>query len=175
MIPTLNDIAMTEEERAEVDAYPTRPGWDAFTGHGRVNVGAAVEAVIDGAIPPGVRLTGPVWFSHHDDTVDVTGRVEGAAAWRLEMGHGLEPEVWQPVANGTGPVDGHLATVDHERKELVLRRSAASFKTSLSRLAATRGYLGLGTFLASHAPEHAAEDFARADDYRIVCASPDAS
>ena len=114
---TVDDVAFTEEELELAETYPAAEGWDAFYGAGRVNVGRAVERVVDGDIPP-VADIDQDWFTwvHPDDGLEVSGLVDAprdaVASWRLSWGRGAEPASWTEVASGTEAVDGVLGSVD---------------------------------------------------------------
>jgi hypothetical protein len=108
---TVDDVALNEEDRAAVNTLPSMPGWDAFYGYGRLNLGAAVERVVDGELGPELVLTGPEWFSWQEETVALTGLVN-ADTWTVSMGQGMEPQVWETVYSGEGDAEGHLATLD---------------------------------------------------------------
>ncbi|MBT3217968.1 MAG: S8 family serine peptidase [Proteobacteria bacterium] len=116
---TADDVFLTEEERETAGAYPSKEGWDAFYGYGRVNLGRAVQAVYAGEIPPIARITAPRWFTFVDTkgpAIEVTGVVEAprsaVESWSLQVGFGAEPSSWEEVASGSGPVTGLLASVD---------------------------------------------------------------
>ncbi len=81
------------------------PGFDTFSGYGRVNASAAVahepplEALLLG---PSAR---PIPVS---DPVEVLGRVQGPGlvSWRLEYGVGTFPSTWTTIASSAIPVAG---------------------------------------------------------------------
>ncbi|TNE90161.1 MAG: hypothetical protein EP330_08875 [Deltaproteobacteria bacterium] len=111
---TAFDVNLSEAEREEANTYPSKPGWDAFYGYGRADLGAAVEAVFAGDIPPTAEITSPEWFHWVEGSVSVDARItarDGIDSWVLELGQGAEPESWSEVASGSGAVDGHLADV----------------------------------------------------------------
>jgi hypothetical protein len=90
---------------------PSQLGWDQHFGYGRVNLGAAVNAVKLGAggIPPQARLFNPPWFSMIDpvtqQNVPLTGYL--AANW-----HGAAPFRWTvQVGPGIEPTDAQFVTV----------------------------------------------------------------
>lgn len=122
LIHTVDDVAMTEEERETFRGYPSAEGWDAFYGYGRVNAARAVEAVAAGEIPPIVSIDSPGWFDTFDPlsvtALPVRARVSaersGGYTWALEAGRGVDPREWEQVASGEGtePFDGELATLD---------------------------------------------------------------
>jgi hypothetical protein len=105
--------------------YATQPGWDQFTGYGRVNVRSAVARVAAGDIPPEAELDAPDWFAPlypaRDGAFVVRGRAAAARAsgytWRVQIAYGIQPQEgdWVDVvpfgAPATAPVDGVLATV----------------------------------------------------------------
>ena len=113
---TADDVVFTDAELEIARTYPAAEGWDAFYGAGRVNVGRAVEAVVDGEIPPLAALDMD-WFSWHsaDETLSVTGTVaaprDAVASWTLSWGRGAEPETWTEVASGTEEVAGELGAL----------------------------------------------------------------
>jgi hypothetical protein len=104
--PNLNTISHRLDLSPVVDTkpYPARKGYDEFYGYGRLNARAAVQAVKDSAIPPGVSIESPDWWSQLDPakaTIDVRGHVDGS---RLSAGYtcavlvapGVQPD------NGSG-------------------------------------------------------------------------
>ncbi|MFT7519023.1 MAG: hypothetical protein ACI9MC_001159, partial [Kiritimatiellia bacterium] len=113
---TATDIHLSDDERARAKALPSKEGWDAYHGYGRLDLGSAIEAVYDGELPPSVKLIGPRWFSHATDAVVVSARIEAPGAaierWTIEVGTGMEPDDWSEVASGSGEQDGDLATID---------------------------------------------------------------
>ena len=117
---TADDVAKSEAERAESNAYPSEPGWDPFYGYGRVNAASAVEAVAAGAVPPSVRVIGPAWFEPIDVLATVALDVEidasrsGGFSWVVEAGQGDAPGTWSTVASGSegSRFDGTLTEVD---------------------------------------------------------------
>ena len=58
--------------------YPTTPGWDQFTGFGRINANKAVRLVAAGKIPGEADITAPRWWQSlgTTGTVPVLGRVD---------------------------------------------------------------------------------------------------
>jgi len=119
MIQTVDDVFSSDEEIERSKAYPSKDGWDAFYGYGRVNVGAAVEALVDGEIPPVVSVDAPAWYAIFDPAVSPEVVIEGRLSARtasfsyvVEYGLGHEPSDWTELASetATAPVDGVLAT-----------------------------------------------------------------
>ncbi|MFM2244139.1 MAG: hypothetical protein RL071_213 [Pseudomonadota bacterium] len=107
---------------AEPRWYPTKAGWDRYSGYGRINAARAVEAALSGQIPPEADLRAPGFFRVIDPTRTPTLRVEGRAAaprssvarWSLEAAPKEEPDAadWVEVASGSGAVDGLVAEVE---------------------------------------------------------------
>ena len=126
LIAHADDVDVPEADRAVAAAWPSKPGWDAFFGYGRANVGRAVEAVFAGDIPPTARLEAPAWFTWAGDgkAVEVHGNIEAprsaVASWTLEVGAGLEPADWTLVGEGAEATRGVLATVDLPRSTAAL-------------------------------------------------------
>lgn len=121
LLQTALDANHSEDEVDRTGIYPTGPGWDPFTGYGRLNVDAAVQALLDGDIPPWLRIDDPGWFLSVDvaqSTLEVRGTVSaeraGGFTWVVEAGTGHDPRSWTQVGEGSGAgrVDGVLAEVD---------------------------------------------------------------
>ncbi|HWU69620.1 MAG TPA: S8 family serine peptidase, partial [Stenotrophobium sp.] len=97
-----------------------QPGWDVHFGYGRANLGAAVQAVKDGNIPPEAAIDTPDWFAPViGSTVEITGLARarrtsgGAFHYKLEWGAGLAPTNWTTVKEGdTSGTLTDLGTVD---------------------------------------------------------------
>ena len=126
------DLPGSRGDSPDPDLFPSYPGWDAFFGWGRVNVGAAVAAIVDAALPPRAAITSPDWFSLHDQDdytwgplgagplsagpgLEVAGLVTGSdVTWRLDAGTGTDiaADAWWEVASGDGDVDGVLGAID---------------------------------------------------------------
>lgn len=103
-------------------AAPPDEQWTAHFGWGRVNLGAAVQAVIDGHVPPEAAIDTPDWFAPlNGASVQITGlararlRPGGRFHWRLEWAPGADPAsgTWRTVAQGdaSGTVR-ELGTID---------------------------------------------------------------
>lgn len=89
------------------------PGWDRFTGWGRVNAYEAVRAAAPGSVPPEANLTAPGWYRPVRGGLDVRGLVRGRTPtrWKLEIGRGVEPASWRPLADGQGRGRRRLARI----------------------------------------------------------------
>lgn len=121
MIQTVDDVFLTEEERSQTSAYPSKEGWDAFFGYGRVNVGRAVETLVEGDIPPAVSVDEPAWYAVIDPAttreVPIHARISARTAgfeYVVEAGIGHEPSDWMELAreSATSDVDGEVARFD---------------------------------------------------------------
>lgn len=114
---TADDVVFDSEEAATARTFQAAEGRDSFNGAGRVNAGAAVEAVRDGHIPPHVRIQSPRWFDWSHGQVELSATVATAGgstpeSWVVEVGEGPDPSAWTELGRGSGPVDGVLATYD---------------------------------------------------------------
>lgn len=86
------------------------PGWDMYSGYGRVNLWSALDAP-----RPAVRavLTSPHKFSVVSGIVDIVGSADGEdfSEYILEYGVGSTPSSWTEIHSSVSPVtDGLLAT-----------------------------------------------------------------
>jgi hypothetical protein len=88
---------------------PADQQWTAHFGWGRVNLGGAVQAVIDGRIPPQAAIDSPGWFAPLTGSlVRVTGVARARFApggrfhWLLQWAPGQSPApgTWRTVAQG---------------------------------------------------------------------------
>ncbi len=149
LFQTVDDVEMTEDERATYKGYPAAEGWDAFYGYGRVNAARAVEAVAAGKIPPMVRLDSPLWFETIDPltqpTVEIHARISAPRSssytWTLEYGRGEDPRSWTSLASGseTAPVEGVLATMDLSALEVIPVPEAQAAEDVVSRMSRVHG------------------------------------
>ena len=122
MTRTAVDIALNPDDDQPY-RYPSRTGWDRFFGFGRVSAFGAVDAVMNGDVPPHADLLEPHWFRliNVDDTptFDVVGSAaaprSASYTWELQTAAGWDPEdaAFAAVASGSGtePTDGVLATL----------------------------------------------------------------
>lgn len=93
-----------------VDPYGTGdslPGWDMYSGHGRVNLFQALQ------VAPGIRaeIQTPQRNQIVSGTADITGTADGDAfsGYILEYGSGSTPTSWQEIHSSTTPAtDGIL-------------------------------------------------------------------
>jgi hypothetical protein len=91
-------------------ADPTLPPdeqWASHFGWGRVNLGAAVGAVMRGNIPPEAAIGAPDWFAPlTGQSAEITGLARarfasgGQLHWKLMWGAGQQPSSWTTVHEG---------------------------------------------------------------------------
>jgi len=86
--------------------YALAPGWDRFTGYGRVDAHAAVAMVGPATIPPEADVNAPDWYAHVNGTVPVefyaNARWASTFSWTLQVGAGVQPASWTTVGGGVG-------------------------------------------------------------------------
>ncbi|HWC36754.1 MAG TPA: S8 family serine peptidase [Mycobacteriales bacterium] len=90
--------------------YKTQPGFDMYTGYGRIDAASIMRRISTGDIPPEASLDGQ-WFQTFTthQTITVRGLTAAVRAksyhWALEAGVGTQPEpgAWHTVAAGHGP------------------------------------------------------------------------
>jgi Subtilase family/RTX calcium-binding nonapeptide repeat (4 copies) len=81
--------------------------WTSHFGWGRVNLGAAVQAAHDAAIPPQAAIDSPDWYAPvKGSSLHVTGRAtaphaSGPFTWKLEWGVGEAPTSWTMAGSGS--------------------------------------------------------------------------
>jgi len=97
--------------------YGYAPGWDPYTGWGRVDASNAVSMARPAAIPPVANITAPGWYQSVKGAVKVAGSVSarnGPYSWKLSSGSGLDPSAFTQIARGSGstPFVGELGTFD---------------------------------------------------------------
>ncbi|MHB8438387.1 MAG: S8 family serine peptidase [Acidimicrobiales bacterium] len=140
VVPTSADLSTTSPEPPDNYAvvspvpttrYPTQPGYDMYTGYGRMNAGDALHWLASGKIPPEADFGTTPWF----DTVDpITGsltlsghvaavRTPGTYKWQLQVGIGTQPEPadWTTIDSGSGsggPSGGQNLSVTLGRAQL---------------------------------------------------------
>jgi Subtilase family len=86
---------------------PPDEQWASHFGWGRVNLGAAVGAVMSGDIPPEAAVDSPDWFAPlTGPSVEITGLARARFAtggqfhWKLMWGAGQQPSSWTTVHEG---------------------------------------------------------------------------
>ena len=104
--------------------YPSRAGWDATHGYGRLNAYELVKAVRDARIPPEADITSPQWFDvlPTSGSVGIRGRVAAPRAhrysYRVEWAAGFQPPAY-PAADRW-----HVIESEHDRHRAVEGRLA---------------------------------------------------
>ncbi len=110
LIGTADDIVQSDDPAASAQ-HPTSPGWDRWTGYGRVDAYSAVSQVGEGTIPPEADINTPDWYrkvGRGDPNVAVefyaNARWASSYDWVLEVGQGVEPASFTTIdsANGAG-------------------------------------------------------------------------
>jgi hypothetical protein len=101
--------------------YPTTPGFDEYTGWGRLDAARMVEWVSEGRIPPESEIASPGYFQTFttSGSLRVTGRVAAVRSpsyrYQVDVGVGPNPapSAWYLVGHGVGrhPRAGLLATI----------------------------------------------------------------
>jgi Subtilase family len=91
--------------------YPTQPGYDMYTGYGRLDASNILDWLAQGRIPPEASFGETQWFQTYDpaQTVSVpvfaaAVRTTGAFHWELQYGIGTQPEpaAWTDITGGSG-------------------------------------------------------------------------
>ncbi|MEA2201647.1 MAG: cell wall-associated protease [Solirubrobacteraceae bacterium] len=88
-------------------ALPAEQQWTTHFGWGRVNLGAAVGAVLSGNIPPEAAIDSPDWYAPlTGSSAEITGMARarfasgGQLHWKLMWGPGETPSSWTTVREG---------------------------------------------------------------------------
>lgn len=100
---------------AEVSPYPTvkyhtQPGFDEYTGYGRIDAAAIMRSIKRGRVPPEASFGDTEWFRTYPThgRIRIRGMTAAVRArryhWTLEVGRGVQPEpnAWHTVAKGHG-------------------------------------------------------------------------
>jgi MYXO-CTERM domain-containing protein len=95
--------------------YPTKMGFARRFGYGRPNARTAVDAIINGALPPEVDITSPEWFTtiytDKQQTLSVDGRIAIRGAAQNPAGTTFDYVAeWAP---GVDPDDAQFQTIGH--------------------------------------------------------------
>ncbi|MGH9170887.1 MAG: S8 family serine peptidase [Acidimicrobiales bacterium] len=101
--------------------YPTTPGYDEYTGWGRLDAARIVQWVKEGRIPPEAQITSPAYFETFTPTgsLSIVGRVAAVRStsykYQIDVAPGAAPaaSAWRLAAEGTGtkPKSGVLASI----------------------------------------------------------------
>ena len=92
--------------------YPTQPGYDMYTGYGRLDGANALTWLAAGKVPPEASFGEMQWFQTYDPSgngVEVpvfasAVRTPGTYHWELQYGIGTQPEPadWTDITGGSG-------------------------------------------------------------------------
>lgn len=122
LMGTADDIDVPESRVADKPPYHwSQPGFDQRFGYGRVNAGAAVEAVKNGRIPPEVNIVSPLWFEnlYRDQItgpVPILGTIAAHRAtsydYQVEWAPGVQPldDAFKPLGAKVENVAGTVVT-----------------------------------------------------------------
>lgn len=120
MLRGVDDIDHNPNDSISTE-YPSKPGWDAYFGYGRLNAWTVLSNLTAGDIPPEADILAPEWFEFMDPAADATIEVTGLASarrsssytWVLEVGGGVDPTEWSEVDSGSGTeaFEGTLGSV----------------------------------------------------------------
>ncbi len=114
----VDDVWLTPDEVDRAQTYPSAEGWDFFFGYGRMNLGAAMQALHDGKIPPTVSVDSPEWFDTHyilGGELPIHARIAAPRStgfhYVVEYARGWDTPKWTPLAEGdsTTALDGAVA------------------------------------------------------------------
>jgi hypothetical protein len=122
--------------------YPTQPGYDMYTGYGRLDAGSIMSWLSAGKIPPEASFGEMQWFQTYDPAgpsvpVPVSAaafRTPGTFHWVLQYGVGTQPAPagFTDLASGTGTggPDGAPVATTVNLPSSVLARIAAQLPAS---------------------------------------------
>jgi hypothetical protein len=121
VVPSLADAATTLPEPPDNNAvvfpypttrYPSQPGYDMYTGYGRIDAASILSWLAQGKIPPEASFGEMQWFQTYDpasQSVDVpltaaAVRTPGTYHWELQYGVGTQPgdDDWYDITGGSG-------------------------------------------------------------------------
>ncbi|HLE97422.1 MAG TPA: S8 family serine peptidase, partial [Candidatus Thermoplasmatota archaeon] len=88
--------------------YASQPGWDQYTGWGRLNADKALALLDDATIPPAVAIVSPKWWESFDAlqlgpgatipvTVEFSTRPTTFIEGRVDYGCGVQPLTFRPL------------------------------------------------------------------------------
>ncbi len=90
------------------DRYPTTPGWDPYTGSGRINAARLLKRVRPDSIPPEVVIHDPPRWQPvtPGDPIEITAamsawRNPSGASYELQLGCTNHPTGWNTLKNGS--------------------------------------------------------------------------
>ncbi|MHB1487757.1 MAG: S8 family serine peptidase [Acidimicrobiales bacterium] len=127
--------------------YPSQPGFDIYTGYGRIDAARMMRWVAAGRIPPQAEISSPGWFHLYSPAQTLTLRATvgttRAKSWRYQV----------DVAPGAQPAPGtwrlvHLSATEsgirHVTTNIPLSEVAAMFPASVRASGFTGGPVGAG-------------------------------
>ncbi|HLI53802.1 MAG TPA: S8 family serine peptidase [Acidimicrobiales bacterium] len=91
--------------------YPTQPGFDMYTGYGRLDAANILDWLAAGKIPPEASFGEMQWFQTYDPAQALSVplfaaavRTPGPYHWKLQYGIGTQPEpgAWYDITGGSG-------------------------------------------------------------------------
>ncbi|MHB8330484.1 MAG: S8/S53 family peptidase, partial [Acidimicrobiales bacterium] len=92
--------------------YPTQPGYDMYTGYGRLDANTILSWLHAGKIPPEASFGEMQWFQTYNPTSQSVSvplsaaavRTPGTYHWELQYGIGTQPEpaAWTNITGGSG-------------------------------------------------------------------------
>ncbi|MGH9029365.1 MAG: hypothetical protein ACRDV4_07095 [Acidimicrobiales bacterium] len=131
VVPTVSDASTTLPEPPDNNAvvapypttrYPSQPGYDMYTGYGRIDASNILTWLTEGKIPPEASFGEMQWFQNYDPTsqsikVPVFAgavRTSGTYTWDLQYGIGTQPAQadWTDITGGSGQGGLHGTPLD---------------------------------------------------------------
>lgn len=120
--------------------YPTQPGFDMYTGYGRLDASNIVDWLAAGKIPPEASFGEMQWFQTYDPSESLTFQLLAAAVrtpgqqyrWELQYGIGTQPEPgsWYDLTGGSGVGGKPATTLTETLGPSTLRRIASQLPPS---------------------------------------------
>ncbi len=124
---TVDDIAYADSPTNHT-RYTTHPGWDLWTGYGRVNAYKAVKTVFDGNVPPTAEIVAPGWFEIVDPAaggrlavrLEAAARRSASGTWTLEVAPGgdVQDGMYRVLRRGAVPAGGQAIDLAVAYEEL---------------------------------------------------------
>jgi hypothetical protein len=93
---------------ATTSRYPTAPGFDPYTGYGRINAARLLGFLNSDMIPPVAEINSPSWFGYYQPNEDLIINAtmgdpyNGAFSYQVDIAYGIDPKNndWHLVAQG---------------------------------------------------------------------------
>lgn len=121
VVPSGPDAATTLPEPPDNNAvlfpypttrYPSQPGYDMYTGYGRIDASTILDWLAAGKIPPEASFGEMQWFQTYDPASQSVAvpldagavRTPGTYRWELQYGVGTQPtdRDWYDITGGSG-------------------------------------------------------------------------